>query len=140
VQQNEHLDIARLRVRSAAVEEENKNLKEQLKAIAQKHEALQATARARDAEAKESLKSAHRKTAEQIAEMEHQVESYKSQLTELSRSAKILSQDNIALSTEVMQLRQRLSEENEHGSVLEGRVGQLQVRALADILQTDPAS
>jgi regulator of replication initiation timing len=118
---------SRLQVQCASLAAENDSLRMYLKEVTENNSALQATLKDKDTAISNRASAAEKATLTGIAEMEHQVDKYKQMLHELAASAELLSKDNVVLSTEVRQLRDRCQVEREQGSALEGRVGQLQV-------------
>jgi regulator of replication initiation timing len=120
-------ELSRLQVRCAAMASENDSLRMCLKEITENNRALQAALQEKDEALQQKASASERAAMDGIAEMEHQLERYKQMLHELAASAEVLSKDNVVLSTEVMQLRERCQKEREEGSVLQNRVGHLQV-------------
>ena len=117
-----------MQVRCASLAAENDSLRMTLKEAADTNTSLQSSLDRAENAMKKRAQSAEKATLTGIAEMELQVDKYKQMLHELAASAEVLSKDNVVLSTEVMQLRERCAAEREQGSALEGRVGQLQAR------------
>lgn len=56
-----------------------------------------------------------------------ELQAYKKELAELKGHASELSKDNVALASEVMQLRGMVAKERENGCALGNRIGHLQV-------------
>ena len=120
--------VSRLEVRCAALAAENDSLRACLTDVTDNNAALHAALAAREQALARAERGGAQEAAQQRAEVEHQVSRYKQMLHELARSAETLSRDNVVLSTEVVQLRVRCQDARDEGSVMEARVGHLQVR------------
>lgn len=120
-------ELSRLHVRCAAMAAENDSLRMCLKEVTENNAALQAALHKKEEVLQQRAAAGERAALDGIAEMEHQLDRYKQMLHELAASVEVLSKDNVVLSTEVMQLRERCQKEREEGSVLQSRVGHLQV-------------
>lgn len=126
---DEAWEMSRLQVRCASLAAENDSLRMCLKDVTENNSALENALREKEASIRRKASATEKATLTGMAEMENQVEKYKQMLHELAASADVLSKDNVVLSTEVMQLRDRCQTEKEQGKQLEGRVGHLQVCA-----------
>ena len=120
-------ETARLRVRAASLAAENDTLKMCVRELTERATYLETAVRSTETSAEASTRRTHKAAAGRVAEMEQEVHRYKSMLQELASSAEVLSKDNVVLSTEVMQLRERVRNEASSGVALQDRVGQLQV-------------
>jgi chromosome segregation ATPase len=125
---DEAWEVSRLQVRCASLAAENDRLRAGLHDAAEATASLQAALRDREDAQRRKASAAVKANMTGMAEAQAQVEKYKGMLHELAASAETLSKDNVVLSTEVMQLRERCREERVQGGALESRVGKLQAR------------
>lgn len=125
--QSDGWQLSRLQVRCAALVAENDSLRMCLKEAADSNSALQAAIDDQDSALRCKASKHEREAISNVAELEQEAANYKGMLQELATSAEVLSKDNVALSSEVRQLRKQCEAERTKCFALEGRAGHLQV-------------